>query len=336
MAKAIVVEWRKATPAPFVFVSGPENYTADTAIRAIREQLRKKHPILEVHDLDASSYQSGELLGLASPSLFAEPRLIIIRNVERCTDALIVDGLDLLQSPADDTYVIFRHNGSSVRGKKLTDALKGSDQVVEILNPEIKWDNQRAQFVQSEFAHAKRAISPGAIRDLANAFSENLGELAAACEQILLDEDATITEATVDRYYGGRIEANGLKVADVAFNGTPAQAIAVLRHSLASGVQAPPLIGALASKMRAIAKLHDNRSASPQSLGMSPYAADQIRRLVPAWNEEGIARVLLELASADFATKGGERDPDFALERLITLIAYKGELPAGGSGSGAR
>lgn len=333
MAKASVMEWRKASPAPFVFVSGPENYTADTAIRSIRDQLRKKHPILEVHDLDASAYQSGELLGLASPSLFAEPRLLIIRNVERCTDALIVDGLDLLTNPAEDTYVIFRHNGSSVRGKKLTDALKAKDSVAEIANPEIKWDNQRTAFVQAEFAHAKRAISPGAVRDLVNAFAENLGELAAACEQILLDEDPTITEETVDRYYGGRIEANGLKVADFAFTGTPAQAIAVLRHSLASGVQAPPLIGAIASKMRAIAKLYGNRSASAQALGMNPYAADQIRKLVPAWNETGIANVLLEIAAADFATKGGEKDPDFALERLITLIAYKGELPASTTGA---
>ena len=336
MAKANPVDWRKASPAPFVFVSGPETYTADTAIRSIRDQLRKKHPILEVHDLDASTYQSGELLGLASPSLFAEPRLIIFRNVERCTDALIADGLEYLSNPAEDTYVIFRHTGSSVRGKKLTDALKANDSVVEIANPEIKWDNQGTQFVQAEFAHAKRPISPGAVRDLVNAFAENLGELAAACEQILLDEDPTITEETVERYYGGRIEANGLKVADYAFTGTPAQAIAVLRHSLASGVQAPPLIGALASKMRAIAKLHSNRAASPQSLGMSPYAADQIRKLVPAWNENGIANVLLEIAAADFATKGGEKDPDFALERLITLIAYKGELPDSAKQVGAR
>ena len=60
---------------------------------------------------------------------------------------------------------------------------------------------------------------------------------------------------------------------------------------------------------------------------MNPYAADQIRKLVPAWNEAGIANVLLQLAATDHATKGGERDPEYALERLITLIAYKGELP---------
>ena len=327
MAKAEIVDWRKASPAPIIFVSGPENYTADVAIRSVRDQLRKKHPILEVHDIDAASYQAGELLGLASPSLFAEPRLIVLRSVERCTDALITDGLEYFANPADDTYVIFRHNGSSVRGKKLTDALKASDSVIEILNPEIKYDNQRTQFVQTEFALAKRPISPGAVRDLVNAFSENLGELASACEQIQLDEDPTITEETVDRYYGGCIEANGLKVADLAFTGTPAQAIAVLRHSLASGVQAPPLLGAIASKIRAIAKLHSNRSASAQALGMNPYAADQIRKLVPAWNESGIANVLLQLAATDHATKGGERDPEYALERLITLIAYKGELP---------
>ena len=33
------------------------------------------------------------------------------------------------------------------------------------------------------------------------------------------------------------------------------------------------------------------------------------------------------LAEADSASKGAERDPVFAVERLVTLIAYRGELP---------
>ena len=328
MAKAISVEWRKAAPAPIVFVSGPENYTADTAIRSIRDQLRQKLPALEVSEIDASSYESGQLMSLATPSLFAEPRLIVIRNVERCTDPLIADGIEYLAFPAEDTTVIFRHTGTSVRGKKLTDALKGSESVVEIANPAIKYENDLMKFVQAEFALAKRPISPGAVRDLVNAFSNDIAELASACDQIRFDADPTITEETVDRYYGGRIQANGLKVADEAFNGTPASAIALLRHSLAGGVEIQPILGAIGSKIRVIAKLHSNRSLSAADLGMHPYALDLIRRLVPSWNEDGIANVLLALAEADHASKGAERDPEYALERLITLIAYKGELPS--------
>jgi DNA polymerase-3 subunit delta len=325
VAKAISVEWRKAAPAPVVFVSGPENYTADRAIRSIRDQLRAKLPSLEVSELDASSYESGELMSLATPSLFAEPRLIIIRNLERCTDPMISDGLDYLAFPAEDTTVIFRHTGSSVRGKKLTDALKANDGVVEIANPAIKYEDSLIKFVQAEFAIAKRPIAPAAIRDLVNAFSNDLAELASACDQIMFDQDPTITEETVDRYYGGRIQANGLKVADEAFSGTPASALALLRHSLTGGVEIQPILGALGSKIRVIAKLHSNRSLGASELGMHPYALDMIRKLVPAWNEEGIARVLLALAEADHASKGAEKDPEYALERLITLIAHKGE-----------
>ena len=327
MAKAMTVEWRKAAPAPVVFVSGPEGYTADTAIRSIRDQLRAKLPSLEVSEIDASSYTSGELMSLATPSLFAEPRLIVIRNIERCTDSLITDGLEYLAFPAEDTTVIFRHTGSSVRGKKLTDALKANETVVEILNPAIKYENDLIKFAQAEFAHAKRPIAPAAIRDLVHAFSNDVAELAAACQQIQFDQDPTITEATVDRYYGGRIQASGLKVADEAFSGTPASALALLRHSLTGGVEIQPILGALGSKIRVIAKLHSNRSLGASELGMHPYALDMIRKLVPAWNEEGIANVLIALAEADHASKGAEKDPEYALERLVTLIAYKGELP---------
>lgn len=330
MAKAETIEWRKARPAPIVFISGPENFTADTAIRKIRDALRSKEPRLEVTELDAAAYSSGELNSLATPSLFAEPRLIVIRGVERCADALITDGLEYLGYPAEDTTVIFRHSGSSVRGKKLTDALKASDAVVEILNPEIKYDNDRAKFVQAEFALAKRPIAPAAVRDLVNAFSGDIGELAAACEQIMFDQDSTITEETVERYYGGRIQANGFKVSDEAYGGTPASALALLRHSLASGVEVQPILGALGSKIRVIARLHGNRSLSAADIGMHPYALEQIRKLVPGWNEQGIANVITALAEADHASKGAEKDPVFAVERLVTLIAQKGDPTIGG------
>jgi DNA polymerase-3 subunit delta len=327
VAKATQIEWRKAHPAPVVLVSGPETYTADTAIRRMRNQLRDKYPVLEVHDIDAAQYSAGQLDDLASPSLFAEPRLIIIRGVERCSDALITDGIAYLGRPAEDTYVIIRHSGSSVRGKKFLDALRNDAAVIEITNPEHKYDSDRTKFVQAEFALAKRPIAPAAVRDLVNAFSGDIGELAAACDQLMVDAESTITEETVERYYGGRIQATGFKVADQAFAGPPAQALAVLRHSLASGVEIQPILGALGSKIRVIAKLYSNRSLGAQEIGMHPYVVDQIRKLVPGWNEEGIANVITALAEADSASKGAERDPVFAIERLVTLIAYRGELP---------
>jgi DNA polymerase-3 subunit delta len=96
VGKAKEVNWRSAKAAPVVFVSGPEQYLADRAIRSIREQLRKDNASLEIHEIEASEYLPGQLAAVSSPSLFMDPRLVIISGIEKCTDAFIEEGLAVL------------------------------------------------------------------------------------------------------------------------------------------------------------------------------------------------------------------------------------------------
>ena len=86
MAKAKQVDWRKVTPFPIVLAFGAEDYLVNRTVRSVRDQLKAISPELEVHEIEASDYSAGQLIDLTSPSLFAEPKLLIIRSVERCTD----------------------------------------------------------------------------------------------------------------------------------------------------------------------------------------------------------------------------------------------------------
>jgi DNA polymerase-3 subunit delta len=81
--------WDRIRPAQVVLVSGTEDFLAERAIRMLREILRAEDPSLEISDLGADDYGPGELITLASPSLFGEPRLIRVSGVEKCTDAFI-------------------------------------------------------------------------------------------------------------------------------------------------------------------------------------------------------------------------------------------------------
>jgi DNA polymerase-3 subunit delta len=318
------MDWRRASPAPVVFVSGPEEYLAGRAIREIREQLRKLDAALEVHEIDAADYSAGTLINITSPSLFAEPRLVIIRGVEKCSDDLITDGLEYLANPTDDTTVILRHNGSSVRGKKLVEAIRDTELAAEIACADIKKDAERQAFVLGEFAHASRKIAPGAVRALLDAFADDTAELAAACNQLLLDSADSITEEIVDRYYGGRVETNAFKVADAALAGRSGEAMALLRHALATGADPVPLVAAISMKIRQMAKIYGNRSASAASLGMAPWQLDRARKDLTGWSDDGLAATIQALATADAAAKGAERDPVYSLEKLVNLISHKG------------
>ncbi|MDQ1598165.1 MAG: polymerase subunit delta, partial [Microbacteriaceae bacterium] len=146
------LSWDKVRPAPVVLVSGTESFLAERAIRMLRDTLRAEDPSIEISDLEADSYAPGQLLTLASPSLFGEPRMIRVSGVEKCTDAFIAETIAYLDSPAEDTYLVLRHGGG-VRGKKLLDAIRaGLGSGIEIACAELKKDSDKLEFAAAEFA----------------------------------------------------------------------------------------------------------------------------------------------------------------------------------------
>ncbi len=330
-AKAVVtipqLAWDRVRPAPVVLVSGTEEFLADRAIRMLRDTLRAEDPSLETSDLLADDYGPGELITLASPSLFGEPRLIRVVAVEKCTDAFITETLHYLESPADDTYLVLRHAGG-VRGKKLLDALRGGlGGGIEIVCAELKKDAEKYDFAAAEFAAENRRVTGGALRALTAAFSDDLAELAAACQQLLADSAEEITEATVEKYYSGRVETNAFRVADTAIAGRHGEALVLLRHALASGADPVPIVAAFASKLRTMAKIFGNRGSAAQlaqQFGLAPWQVDRARRDLQGWDEPGLGRSIELLAETDAAVKGGGRDPVFALERMIGIVSTRG------------
>ncbi len=278
-------------------------------------------------DIDAAAYAPGELLTLASPSLFGEARLIRVSGAERCTDAFLEEAVAYLAAPADDTVVLIRHAGG-VRGKRLLDAIRaGTGGAIEVACTELKGDQARAEFVSAEARTAGRRIAPGAVRRLVAAFGGDLAELAGAMQQLLDDVEGDITEAEVERYHGGRIETTAFDVADAALAGRLGDALVLLRHALDSGADPVPVVAAFAMKVRGMAKVAGMRGgggALAGRLGMAPWQVDRARRDAAGWTDAGLAVAVETVAATDAAVKGAGRDPVYALERMVRVIADRG------------
>ncbi|MFF2051734.1 DNA polymerase III subunit delta [Leifsonia sp. NPDC058194] len=319
--------WNQIRPAPVVLVSGTEGFLADRAIRSLRDALKTADPSLEISDVSASDYAPGELVTLASPSLFDEPRLIRVDAVEKCTDAFLTEMIEYLSAPAEGTVVVLRHAGG-VRGKKLLDTIRsGTGGAVEVVCTELKKDAEKYEFAQAEFAGAGRKITAGALRAITSAFSDDLAELAAACQQLISDAAEQITEATVDKYYSGRVETNAFQVADAAIAGRHGEALITMRHALASGADPVPMVAAFASKIRTMAKVAGARGGSgqlAQQFGLAPWQVDRAKRDLQGWTEDGLGRCIEVLAETDANVKGGGRDPVFSLERMIRIVSARG------------
>lgn len=319
--------WSNAKPSPVVLVSGAEGFLADRAIQRIRDMLREADPSLEVSDLEASNYTPGELLTLASPSLFGEPRLIRVSDVEKSNDEFLIEMFEYLESPDLDTTVVLRHGGG-VRGKKLLDAIRsGTCGAVEIVCAELKSDNDKFDFAGNEFRLAGRKIAPSALRSLVQAFSGSGSELANACQQLISDADGEITDRTVEDYYGGRIEATAFKVVDSAVAGRLGDSLMTLRHALQSGADPVPIVATFAAKLRLMAKLYGERRGSGELagvLGAAPWQIDRARKDLSGWNEMGLGNAIEVIAQTDANVKGASRDPIYALERMVNVVASYG------------
>lgn len=321
------VTWAEAEPGPVVLVSGPEGFLADRAGQAIRASLTERFSELEVHDLDAAAYTAGELFTVASPSLFAEPRLIRVDAVEKSSDAFLEDAKRYVAEPAEDTTLVLRHSGGN-RGKALLDLVRsGTGGGVEVVCAEVKQDKDRLAFAQAEMRRLGAQITPGALRMLVAAYSGGIGELAGACAQLVADAGTRLTEDEVRRATEGRVETNGFKVADAATAGRAADALVLMRQALSTGVDPIPMLAALNMKVRGMARVYGARGASGQlakELGMAPWQVDRALREVRGWREEDLARAIDLAAETEWLLKGGTRDPEYALEKYLLFVANRG------------
>ena len=319
--------WSEVRPEPVVLVSGGEDFLAQRAIGLLRDLLRAEDPSLEVTDVSADDYAAGELFTVASPSLFAEPRLIRVASVDRANDAFLADALDYLREPAEDATLVLRH-ASGTRGKALLDAVRsGAGGGIEIVCAPLKKDAERFDFAAAEFRALGARVHPAALRAVVGAHTENLAELSATIHQLVADLGGQITEEQVQRYLGGRAETTAFAVVDAAIAGRTAQALLLVRQAVATGSEPVPMVAAFAVKLRAMARIAGVRGSVAElasRFGLAPWQIERARRDSAGWTAPGLAACIEEAARTEADVKGAARDPLFALERLVRVVAGRG------------
>jgi len=305
-----------------VLVRGPEQLLAERAVSATLRELRDTAPDLEVIRITAAIYQPGELATHTSPSLFGGDKAVVVERLDEATDELVDDLTAYLKIPADDVTLVVTHSGAQ-RGKRAVDALvRQKARVVEC--PAIKTDRDKTDFVANEFRREGRKATPEAVRALVEALGRDTRELASAIAQLVADTEGVVDDRVVELYHGGKVEATGFRVADAAVAGQTGEALRLLRHAIATGVDPVPIVAVLASSLRQLVKVGSAGRGSSQQLakqlGLAPWQVDKARRQLSHWTADGLGRAIQAAAAADVEVKGGGRDPVFAVERAILSI----------------
>ncbi|MDB4254412.1 DNA polymerase III subunit delta [Aquiluna sp.] len=319
MSNGKTVSWHQAAAWPLVIISGPETYFASRAIRQIKNQLRVEHEALEVSEVAEGEYSPGLLFSLAAPSLFNEPRLVVIQSA---SEGLLEDIQSLMSDPAQNCTIVIRTPNLVGQNGKVKKEL--ASLALNISCDEVKKDSDRIDFINREFKTFGIPIDQPAVKALAAAFGSDMGELGAACDQLAKSGKAKVTASDVEQSFEGRQETNAFKIADAALAGNATEAIRLFRHGSATGIDPVALTAALAMKIRQLARLFNDRNATPAALGMAPWQVDKARRELNGWSEAELIELVQLSAKTDFDTKGASRDPQYSIEKLLLKMARAG------------
>ena len=309
----------------FILIHGGETVIAD---RALHEAIEARKEF-ERTSIDGGEMEEGRFAEVIAPSLFADQRVVVIKDLQDVSAEVAEEIAAQLENRDPSLHLIFIHRGG-VKGKGLLDKIKKAKAEVITCEP-MKKASEKEEFVRSEFARHGRKISSSAVSALVDATGSETRELAAACSQIAFDTIASkdlIDEGDVAKYYQGRVEATGFDVADATLAGDPKGALIALRNALDSGTDPVMIISAIATSVRAIAKVSgEARNANAYQLagklGLAPWQIEKARRQLNRWKPGMITFSINELARADLAVKGAEADPLYAIERTVFAIASK-------------
>lgn len=304
-------------------ITGPNAFLAERAVDAARRSIRAADPDADLSELAAGELGPGALAEIASPSLFATARCVVVDALDEIAADAVEPLLAYVAQPAPDVALVLRHPGGT-RGKAVLDRLRKAG-VVEIKAEALKkWD--LPGWVVAEFKHHKTAIEPAAAAALVDAVGEDLRALAAAADQLAADAAGErVTESTVRTYFGGRAEVKGFAVADAALEGKGAEALEQLRWAFAARVDPVLITSAVAAGLRSLAKY----SSAPRGLrdadlareiGVPPWKVKSLAAQSRGWTEHGLAVAIQAAARADADVKGAAGDRMWPCERLVISV----------------
>lgn len=320
-----------AAPPVLVLVLGDEELLADRAVSATVASLRVVDPDLDVREFSAAALTPGDLDEMLSPSLFANRRVVVLRDGQDARKDLVGTVLRYAADPDPEACLIVRHLGGA-KGRQFADGLRAAGAAV-LAAAKLTRPRERLAFVRDEIRRLGGRCTEDAAEALITAVGTDLRELASACSQLIADTDGRIDAEAVARYYRGRAEVSGFTVADAAMVGDIAGALEALRWALQIGVDPVPIADALADGVRTVARVCSARGGSAYqlagALGMPAWKVERAQRQARGWTGPALAEAMRVAARCNADVKGGAEDRGYALERAIVAVVGARE---GGTG----
>lgn len=276
-------------------------------------------------EVDAGEWRGGELQDLATPSLFGEPRALLISDARSLSKDAMTELASYLAGPDPDARLVICCRVAE-RGKvpaaleKLVKPVGTLTRIMVARKDLESWLAQRAAAVGLD-------VGVPAARALVQTLGEEPGRLAAALDQLTAAfAGQKVTPALVGRQFRGLGEQKVWDLCDRAFGKDLAGAIRSLCSIEAGGDDALKTLGGISSRLRDLIRVRalPDRMPAAQVVKAAGLRFDwQVRRYQQQARHFSMDR-LLELheriAEADRALKSGATG-DVVMPALVVAIA---------------
>ena len=276
-------------------------------------------------EVDAAEWQGGELQDLATPSLFGEPRALLVTDMRSLSKDAMGELASYLAAPDPDAPLVLCCT-TAERGKPPTALLKHVEPVGTIRQIAVPRKDLES-WVLHRAARLELDLTPQASRALVDTVGIETAQLVAALQQLSTAfPGQRIAPAQVRQQFRGLGEQKTWDLCDKAFGKDLAGAIRSLRAIEESGDEALMVLGGIASRLRDLIKVR----SLPERLPLGEVAKRaglrfdwQARRYLQQarhYSLEELVRLHERVTEVDRALKSGGT-ADVIMPTLITEIA---------------
>jgi DNA polymerase-3 subunit delta len=276
-------------------------------------------------EVSAEEWQGSELQDLATPSLFGEPRALLITGAKALSKDALAELAAYLQAPDPNAPLLLACTVAE-RGKPPAALVKLIEPVGQIVQVQIGRKDLEPWLVQRAKASGADLTGPGA-RILVETLGEDAGQLVAAVEQLSSAFGRErIGPAEVLRQFRGLGEQKTWDLCDRAFGKDLPGAMRSLRAIEEAGDEAIMVLGGISSRLRDLIKVRSlpprtAPAAAAKQAGLRfEWQARRYQQQAANFSMDELVRIHGLVAEADGTLKSGGA-ADVVMPALIASIA---------------
>lgn len=276
-------------------------------------------------EVNAAEWQGGELLGLATPSLFGEPRALLISDARSLGKDALAELASYVASPDPDATLVIACVVAE-RGKVPAALQKLVEPAGEIRKVDVARKELEPWLVARATDRELQLAIPGA-RALVEAIGTEPGPLVAAVEQLHdVYGDAKVGPREVAQQFRGLGEQKTWDLCDRAFGKDLPGAIRSLRSIEESGDEAIMVLGGIVARLRDLLKVRSLPDRMPsgqlaKEAGLRfEWQARRYQQQARNFSLEELVDLHDRITEADRALKSGATG-DVVMPTLVTAIA---------------